>query len=432
MTATIPPAAPSPAPSPDAASSTASPHALAPAPAKLPAVTYVLTAGTFLMGTTEFVVAGLLPAVAADFSVSIAAAGLAITVFAIGMIVGAPTMALATLRVPHRVTLTAALLVFAVGHAIGALTPDYAVLLGTRVLTAIATGAFWAVASVAAVNAAGPRASSRALGIVLGGGMLANVLGVPLGAFAGQVIGWRGTFWALALLAAVLSVVIARSVPGTSPADEPAPAPSADGPAPAPSIRAELAALRSGRLWLVLATCAMVTGGVLSIYSFISPILTDAAGLPQAWVPAALMGFGIAALIGSVLGGRMGDTHPLATPLVTSIATLVVALALLQFAAVPAAALVLFVLLGLVGLSANPVLVGLANRYGGESSTLATAMPTSIFNLGTAIGTGIAGAGLASGLGTRGPLLVGAVGAALVLIPLGLLILRERGAHPVR
>ncbi|MGP9844865.1 MFS transporter [Brachybacterium sp. 107] len=423
MTATIPPAAPSPAPSPDAASSTASPHALAPAPAKLPAVTYVFTAGTFLMGTTEFVVAGLLPAVAADFSVSIAAAGLAITVFAIGMIVGAPTMALATLRVPHRVTLTAALLVFAVGHAIGALTPDYAVLLGTRVLTAIATGAFWAVASVAAVNAAGPRASSRALGIVLGGGMLANVLGVPLGAFAGQVIGWRGTFWALALLAAVLSVAVARSVPGTT---------TADGPSPAPSIRAELASLRSGKLWLVLATCAMVTGGVLSIYSFISPILTDGAGLPQSWVPAALMGFGIAALIGSVLGGRMGDTRPLATPLVTSIATLVVALALFQVAAVPAAVLVLFVLLGLVGLSANPVLVGLANRYGGEASTLATAMPTSIFNLGTAIGTGIAGASLSSGLGTRGPLLVGAVGAALVLIPLGLLILRERDAHHAR
>lgn len=415
MTTTIPPAASAPNSAPSPVPSSAS--------AKLPPVTYVLTAGTFLMGTTEFVVAGLLPAIAADFSVSIASAGLAITVFAIGMIVGAPSMALATLRVPHRATLTAALLVFAVDHAVGALTPDYAVLLGTRVLTAIATGAFWAVASVAAVNAAGPRASSRALGIVLGGGMLANVLGVPLGAFAGQVIGWRGTFWALALLAAVLSVAVARSVPVTT---------TADGPAPVPSIRAELSSLRSGRLWLVLATCAMVTGGVLSIYSFISPILTDGAGLPQSWVPAVLMGFGIAALIGSVLGGRMGDTRPLATPLVTSIATLVVALALFQLAAVPAAVLVLFVLLGLVGLSANPVLVGLANRYGGEASTLATAMPTSIFNLGTAIGTGIAGASLGSDLGTRGPLLVGVAGAALVLIPLGVLILRERAAHRAR
>ncbi|MGO1200126.1 MAG: MFS transporter, partial [Dermabacteraceae bacterium] len=396
--------------------SPSAPSPVSPAPAPLPPVTYVLTAGTFLMGTTEFVVAGLLPAVAADYSVSVATAGLAITVFALGMIVGAPSMALATLRLPHRVTLTAALLVFAAGHVVGALTEDFAVLLGTRVVSAIATGAFWAVASVAAVRAAGPRASSRALGIVLGGGMLANVLGVPLGAYAGQVIGWRGTFWALAVLAGLLAIAIARTVPAVS-----------GGGAAVPSFRAELASLRSGKLWLVLAACAMITGGVLSIYSFISPILTVGAGLPESWVPAALMGFGIAALIGSILGGRMGHAHPFATPLVTAAATVVVALALLRFAAEPTAALVLFVLLGLVGLSANPVLVGLANRYGGEASTLATAMPTAIFNLGTAIGTGIAGATLAGDLGTRGPLLVGAVGAALVLVPLGVLVLRERG-----
>lgn len=406
--------------------SSATAPATTPSPAALPPVTYVLTAGTFLMGTTEFVVAGLLPAVAADFSVSVATAGLAITVFAIGMIIGAPSMALATLRLPHRVTLMAALLVFAAGHVVGALTPDYAVLLGTRVVSAIATGAFWAIASVAAVNAAGPSAGSRALGIVLGGGMLANVLGVPLGAYVGQVIGWRGTFWALALFAAVLSVAIARAVPAAptgGPAGE-----STSGGAPQPaSFRAELVSLRSGRLWLVLATCAMITGGVLSIYSFISPLLTDGAGLPESWVPAALMGFGVAALIGSIIGGRMGDAHPFATPLVTATASLAVSIALLLFASVPAAVLMLFVLLGLVGLSANPVLVGLANRYGGEASTLATAMPTSIFNLGTAIGTGIAGATLAGDLGTRGPLLVGAVGAALVLVPLSALVLHERG-----
>jgi predicted MFS family arabinose efflux permease len=395
-------------------------HAAAPAPARLPAVTYVLTAGTFLMGTTEFVVAGLLPAVAADFSVSVATAGLAITVFAIGMIIGAPTMALATLRLPHRVTLTAALLVFAAGHVVGALTGVFTVLLAARVLTAIATGAFWAVASVAAVNAAGPRARTRALGIVLGGGMLANVLGVPLGTFAGQVVGWRGTFWGLALLAGVLAVVVARTVPAPTPADE---------GAAAPSIRAELASLRSLRLWLVLATCAMVTGGVLSIYSFISPILTDGAGLPESWVPVALMGFGAAALVGSILGGRMGDTRPFATPAVTGIVTLVATLALFQLSSVPGAVIALFILLGLVGLSANPVLVGLAHRFGGGASTLATAMPTAIFNLGTAIGTGIAAAALGTGLGSRGPLLVGAIGALLVLVPLGLLILTERRAR---
>ena len=398
---------------------TLQPAPASPAPTALPPVIYVLTAGTFLMGTTEFVVAGLLTSVSADFTVSVAQAGLAITVFAIGMIVGAPSMALATLRLPRRVTLTAALVVFAAGHAIGALTESFGVLLGTRFVTAVATGAFWAVASVAAVDAAGPRIRTRALGIVLGGGMLANVLGVPLGAFIGQLIGWRGTFWLLTALAAALALAVARMVPPASSSGT------------VPSVRAELASLRSGRLWLVLATCAMVTGGTLSIYSFISPILTAGAGIPELWVPFALMGFGLAALIGSILGGRMGDSRPLATPVLTAVTTLVIALALLLLPSQPALVLILFVLLGLVGLSSNPVLVGLANRYGGEASTLATSMPTAIFNLGTAIGTAFAGAALSSGLGERGPLLVGAVGAALVLVPLALLVLRERGLRRV-
>ena len=398
---------------------TLQPAPASPAPTALPPVIYVLTAGTFLMGTTEFVVAGLLTSVSADFTVSVAQAGLAITVFAIGMIVGAPSMALATLRLPRRVTLTAALVVFAAGHAIGALTESFGVLLGTRFVTAVATGAFWAVASVAAVDAAGPRIRTRALGIVLGGGMLANVLGVPLGAFIGQLIGWRGTFWLLTALAAALALAVARMVPPASSSGT------------VPSVRAELASLRSGRLWLVLATCAMVTGGTLSIYSFISPILTAGTGIPERWVPFALMGFGLAALVGSILGGRMGDSRPLATPVLTAVATLVIALALLLLPSQPALVLILFVLLGLVGLSSNPVLVGLANRYGGEASTLATSMPTAIFNLGTAIGTAFAGAALSSGLGERGPLLVGAVGAALVLVPLALLVLRERGLRRV-
>lgn len=398
---------------------TLQPAPASPAPTALPPVIYVLTAGTFLMGTTEFVVAGLLTSVSADFTVSVAQAGLAITVFAIGMIVGAPSMALATLRLPRRVTLTAALVVFAAGHAIGALTESFGVLLGTRFVTAVATGAFWAVASVAAVDAAGPRIRTRALGIVLGGGMLANVLGVPLGAFIGQLIGWRGTFWLLTALAAALALAVARMVPPASSSGT------------VPSVRAELASLRSGRLWLVLATCAMVTGGTLSIYSFISPILTAGAGIPELWVPFALMGFGLAALVGSILGGRMGDSRPLATPVLTAVATLVIALALLLLPSQPALVLILFVVLGLVGLSSNPVLVGLANRYGGEASTLATSMPTAIFNLGTAIGTAFAGAALSSGLGERGPLLVGAVGAALVLVPLALLVLRERGLRRV-
>lgn len=184
---------------------------------RLPSVIYVVAAGTFLMGTTEFVVAGLLPEMAADFDTTVARAGLSITVFAIGMIFGAPLMALLTLRLPRRATLTLALVLFAIGHMTGALSSSFGVLLAARLLTALATGAFWAVGSVVAAKAAGPAASSRALGLVLGGGMLANVLGVPLGSFSGQLFGWRGTFWVLAVLALIVAVVVAWFIPADAP-----------------------------------------------------------------------------------------------------------------------------------------------------------------------------------------------------------------------
>ena len=220
-----------------------------PAPTQLPFVVYVLTLGTFLMGTTEFVVAGLLPQIAGNLHVTTARAGLLITVFALGMIVGAPLMAMLTLRLPSRVTLMAALGVFAAGHVVVALGSSFALLLAARFLTALATGAFWAVASVVAARVTGPAATSRALGVVGAGAMLANVIGVPLGAFAGQAMGWRAPFWVLAVLAVSMIALMARHVPH-------------DGHDRQVRIRSEFSALRSGRLWLALAACATTTGGV--------------------------------------------------------------------------------------------------------------------------------------------------------------------------
>ena len=164
---------------------------------RLPFVVYALAACTFLMLTTEFVVAGLLPEIAGDLDVSVARAGLLITVFAIGMIVGAPAVALLFRRMPRRGVLLLALAVFAAGHVVVALGSSFPLLLAARFVTAWATGAFWSVAFVVAGRAAGPTSSSRALGVVGAGGMLANVIGVPIGAFAGQLSGWRGPFWAL-------------------------------------------------------------------------------------------------------------------------------------------------------------------------------------------------------------------------------------------
>lgn len=278
--------------------------------ARLPLLIYVLAAGVFLMGTTEFIVAGILPEIAADIGVDVADAGLMITVFAIGMIIGTPLMAIATLKLQRRLTLALALIVFAIGHVIVALSSDFQLILGMRFVTALATGASWAVAAVVAAKAAGPALSSRALGIVLGGGMLANVVGVPLGAFAGQAIGWRGPFWALAILALIAVPIVFKQVPVDS------------SDVPVPSVKAEIAGLRDVRVWLVLAGAAIACGSSLAAYSFISPLLTENTGMAASTVPLVLLAYGVGALFGSNLGGRIGTHRPYGVLFTAAAATL--------------------------------------------------------------------------------------------------------------
>ncbi|MXP23544.1 MFS transporter [Gordonia sp. HNM0687] len=386
---------------------------------RLPSVIYVLAAGVFLMGTTEFVVAGILPEIADGMNVTVAHAGLMITVFAVGMIVGTPSMAILTLRLSRRLTLTLALAVFAVGHLIVAVTDSFAVVLGARFLTALATGAFWAVSAVVGAKAAGPARASKALGIVLGGGMLANVIGVPIGAFAGQAIGWRGPFWALAVLAVVAAVVIYRQVP----ADR--------DPNSTPSVRAELSGLRDMRVWLVLAGAAIVCGSSLAAYSFIAPLLTQNTGLSPSAVPLVLVGYGVGAFVGSNLGGSFGARKPFAVLFTSATATLLVLVALALLSHNVVATIVLVVLLGLFGMSTNPILVGMAVRFADQAPTLAAALSTASFNAGTAVGSWLAGRALATSLGATGPIVVGAGVAALYFLPL-LLLFRREGAVAMR
>ncbi|MUN08606.1 MFS transporter [Agromyces luteolus] len=384
-------------------------------PGRLPFVVSVLAAGVFLMGTTEFVVAGILPEIADGLGISVPDAGLMITVFALGMIVGTPTMAIVTLRLSRRLTLAVTLVVFAIGHLLVAVTSSFPVILGARFLTAVATGAFWAVAAVVAAQAAGPVRSSKALGIVLGGGMLANVIGVPLGAFAGQSIGWRGPFWVLAIVAALAAVVIYRQVPREPPAGA------------VPSVRAEVASLRDIRIWLVLAGAAIVCGSSLAVYSFISPLLTENAGLPAHAVPLVLVGYGLGAFVGSNLGGTLGATRPLTVLFSSATATLLVLAGLVVYSDDAGVTVVLIVLLGLFGMSTNPILIGMAVRYADRAPTLASALSTASFNAGTAVGSWLAALSLGAQNGAGGPLLVGTGIAALYFVPLGLLVRWQRG-----
>ncbi|MFF3604275.1 MFS transporter [Streptomyces sp. NPDC002463] len=377
---------------------------------KLPFVVWVLAAGTFLMGTTEFVIAGLLPEIAGDLGVGLSRAGLLITAFAVGMIVGGPTAALVTLRLPRRLTLVLALSLFALGHVVAALSTSFTVVLAARVVTALATGAFWAVGFVIATAAAGPARATRAVGVMMGGLTLANVVGVPIGSFVGRYTGWRGPFWALAVLAALAAVFVARFIPATEQRAE-------------LSVRAEVRALRQGRLWLALAAAVLIMGGVLATYTYITPLLTDRAGIPSGAVPPVLIVFGLGALGGTAIGGRLGDRRPMATTITAAAVTALALFLLIPLSTGPATAVVLVFLMALAGFTVNPVVTSLAVRFAGDAPTLTSALSTSAYNTGIAAGSALAGQALNTSLGLTGPALVGAASAALTLLPLIALVL---------
>ena len=372
---------------------------------RLPVIVWVLAAGTFLMGTTEFVIAGLLPQIADDLGTSVSHAGLLITAFAIGMIVGGPTMALATLRLPRRVTLVSALSVFALGHVVAALSSSFTVVLAARVVTALATGTFWAVGFVIVTSAAGPARATRAVGVMMGGLTLANVVGVPIGSFVGHYTGWRGPFWALATLAALAAVFVGRFVPATQQRTE-------------MSVRAEVRALRQGRLWLALTAAALIMGGVLAAYTYITPLLTGRAGIPGAAVPLVLIVFGLGALGGTAIGGRLGDRHPMATTITAAAVTALALFLLIPLSAAPVTAVALVFVMALAGFTVNPVVTSLAVSFADDAPTLTSALSTSAYNTGIAAGSALAGTALNTSLALTGPALVGAVFTTLTLLPL--------------
>ena len=373
---------------------------------RLPSIVPLLAVGTFLMCTTEYIVAGLLQEMSADLGVSLGRIGLLITAFGVGMIIGAPVMALATRRLPRRATLVLALTVFALGHVAGALSDSFTLVLLARLITALATGAFWSVASVVATDAAGPQDSSRALGVMMSGVGLATVAGVPLGAFAGQVVGWRGAFWGLALLAGVAALVIGRSVPAN------------DTDRPATSVASEVRAVSSRPVWALILTTVLATGGYMTVFSYVSPLLTDRSGMPQWAVPLVLAGYGVGALIGTNLAGRFADARPLHTFLLATAGTAVVMALLIPLSSLAAVTIVLIMLLGLCGMGLPPVATGLAVQFAASAPTLAAAVAVSAFNGGISVGSWAGGRALESALGTTGPAAVGLSMALLALLAL--------------
>ena len=393
---------------------------------RLPRVVSVLAVGTFLMLTTEFVVGALLPEVSVDLGVSLARAGLLITVFALGMVC-APVMTLLTLRLAHRTTLLLALLVFVVGHLVVATVSTFGVLLAARFVTALATGAFWAVSTVVAREATEPDSRSRAVGVISAGGMMATVLGVPLGAVVAEAVGWQGTFWALAAAAAVVSFAVSRAVPVSQVVGRNASAHEE----PGVSVSTELKGLADNRLWLVLAGCFFTSGGVVTAYSYVAPFLTGRTRVSAAHVPIVLAVFGVAALIGTVVGGNVGDRQPHAVIVVVPLITALTLVALLALGGLVGPVIALLALLGLFGLSANPVLISMAVQFAGRAPTLGSGLGVAAFNAGTAAGTALAGLTISSRLGVSGPVATASLLSLVTLVPVvALTRLQQRGADP--
>ncbi|MEV4743965.1 Cmx/CmrA family chloramphenicol efflux MFS transporter [Streptomyces sp. NPDC049555] len=371
----------------------------------MPVAVHVLGLSVFALGTSEFMLSGLLQPIARDMDVSIPQAGLLVSAFAIGMVVGAPLLAAATLRLPRRTTLVALLAVFGLGQVAGALAPTYGVLFASRVVSALACAGFWAVGAAVAVSLVPVDARARAMAVMVGGLSIANIAGVPAGALLGQHAGWRAAFWAVAALSAVGLVGVLAVVPATQPPTG----------ADAPRLRTELSIYRDRQVWLALITTALNAAAVFCLFSYLAPLLTETAGLPESWVPTVLALFGVGALIGTTIGGRVADAHLFGT-MYSGIGAAAVVMAVLALTAHTAAAAVgMAMLLGVAAFTTAPALNARMFNVANAAPTLAGATTTSAFNLGNTIGPWLGGLVIGAGWGYPAVAWLGAGLAALAL-----------------
>lgn len=386
----------------------------------MPFVLYLLALAVFAQGTSEFMLSGLVSDIAADMEVSVPAAGSLTSAFAVGMIVGAPLMAALSLRWSRRRALLGFLVTFLLTHVVGALTTSYAVLLGTRVVGALANAGFLAVALATATTLVAPDAKGRATSILLGGTTIACVAGVPGGALLGQLWGWRAAFWAVALISVPAVVAVARAVPADVPAQEHT------------GVRTELRALRSPRLLVTLLLGALVNGATFCAFTYLEPLATRVTGLGDAWVPALLALFGLGSSAGIALGGRLADTRPV--PLLVGGMTALVAgwTAFALTAGNPAATVVFAFVQGLLSFAVGSTLISQSLYAATGAPTLAGGFATAALNIGAAVGPWAGGQAIASGLGYRSPLWVSAllVAPALATAAGAALLARRASAAP--
>jgi len=366
----------------------------------MPLALYALTVGAFGIGVTEFVIMGLLLDMSADLHVGVQAAGLLISGYALGVVVGAPLITVLTRNWPRKTVLLGLMLIFTLGNGACALAPGYGLLMAARVLAALAHGSFFGVGSVVATGLVAPDRRASAIAVMFTGLTVANVLGVPVGTWLGQAYGWRSTFWAVAAVGLVALVVIQALLPRAAVAPE------------TMDWRADLKAMARPAVLLGLLTTVLGYGGVFAVFTYIAPLLTQIAGLPKGAVPPVLLVFGGGLVVGNLVGGKLADRRLGATVLGTLLA-LAATLGLMTFALHSQTLAVVFV--GLLGIAAfatvAPLQMWVMSRADGAGATLASSFNIAAFNLGNALGAWVGGLVIARGPG------LGAVTAVATALP---------------
>lgn len=372
---------------------------------RLPLIALAVSA--FAIGTTEFVVMGLLPQMARDLDVSIPSAGMLVSGYALGVVFGGPLLAMATARLPRKTVLLVLMGVFVLGNVLCALAPDYATLMAARVIAALVHGSFFGAGAVVAGHIAPPGKRAQAIALMFTGLTVANILGVPAGTWLGQALGWRATFWAVVALGVAALIAIARHVPVLH---DLAP----------PRLGRELRVLREPQVLLALGMTVFGFGGVFTVFTYIVPILTDEAGVASHSVGAVLVLFGLGATLGTLLGGRLADWK-LMRALTIALSALCVFFLLFAVGMhlKPLAVAGVF-LIGFIGFIGGPGLQARSVQQAKDAPLLASTLNQSAFNLGNAGGAWI-GASLLTH-GAAYPVL-GVAAAMVTAVGLGLTVI---------
>ena len=380
--------------------------------AAMPLAVYLLSAAVFATTTSEFMVAGIMPSLSTALDVSVGEVGYLISLFALGMTIGGPlvTALLLHLKVQNKPAFLWLLGLFVAGSVVTAIAPNYAIMALGRAIQGISSGGCFGIGLTICASLVRPDLRGRAVSIVLAGLMLAPVVGVPAMALIDQSFGLRASFWAIVILAALSTVIVAIGVP-SSRREEVA------------GLRSSIAALANGRLWAAYLTSSLIIGATFAAFSYFSAIFIQVTGLPATSIPILLAIYGVANVIGNLVVGRFADrfTIPILVGGLTFLAVALTVFAL--FAAVPAIAVAAFIVIGLFGITMNPAMAARVMRAA-HPGPMVNALHSSLITGGLAVGTWAGGLAIDAGYELTAPLWVG-LGLAL----LGLLSLAPPGAR---